>query len=166
MSELAKHEFAFENVDDLINYLYNQYGELTPIKLQKGLYFLYAYYGATYGKTRESEGVLEQDFADFPDSLFDAQFEAWTYGPVIKDVWAKQKAGFYGNDTPNIQNIKREIILFIDELFEQINSVSDFSLVDRSHEDEAWIDAYNSGATTKIMNNNDLIEEYKRKYLH
>src|SRR5699024_5614227 len=111
------------------NYLYSQYNELTPIKLQKGLYFLYAYYGATYGETKMSEGVLEEDFTSFPKRLFDEDFEAWTYGPVIRGVWQKQKTGYYKGETPKLTGVKKEIILFINELFDQIYSVSDFSLV-------------------------------------
>lgn len=166
MVESNKQNVVFESVDNLINYLYHRYGELTPIKLQKGLYFLYAYYGATYGETEETDGVLEQSFDDFPDRLFDENFEAWTYGPVIREVWKKQKSGEYGKAEPNLNGIKRETLLFIDELFEQINSVSDFSLVDRSHEDEAWVNAYNSDNDNKKLNNNDLIKEYKEKYLY
>lgn len=166
MTEFDKQNVVFDNVDNLIHYLYDRHGELTPIKLQKGLYFLYAYYGATYGETKETDGVLEQNFDDFPTRLFDEEFEAWTYGPVIREVWRKHKAGEYGSNEPVLTGIKQEILLFIDELFEQIKSVSDFSLVDRSHEDEVWIDAYNSGVNNKTLDNDELIKEYKEKYLY
>lgn len=166
---MSEQNFVFDHVDHLVEYLFKKYGILTPIKLQKGLYFLYAYYGATYGitygKLEELDGISERNYDDyqFPPRLFDADFEAWTYGPVIRKVWKKHKNSEY-NPEENDLNVNGEILLFINELFEQINSVSDFSLVDRSHEDESWSDAYSKGKSTNI-NKEQLIKEYKDKYV-
>lgn len=157
---------VFDKIDNLIYYLYEKHGKLTPIKLQKGLYFLYAYYGATYGETDETEGVLEQDYKDLPSRLFEANFEAWTYGPVIRDVWKKQKEGKYDGEIRHTDSgdVKLEVTMFIDELFQQINSISDFSLVDRSHEDEVWKLAYDKGPSTPL-DNNQLVKEYQERYI-
>lgn len=162
---LNTKDYVFDNVDNLVEYLFHKFGKLSPLKLQKGLYFLYAYYGGQYGESKESDGVIEQSYSDYPNRLFNADFEAWTYGPVIREVWKKHKDGQYNLvNEPNVEGVDREILMFIDDLFEQINSVSDFSLVDRSHEDKTWKNAFDKGQSTKL-NNDNLILEYKEKYI-
>src|SRR5690625_2390440 len=62
---LEGKDYVFESVDNLVEYLFSRFGKLSPLKLQKGLYFLYAYYGATYGEAKQEEGESEQDI-NFP----------------------------------------------------------------------------------------------------
>ena len=54
MSEETVKEYFFENVNDLIKMIYASNQNISVIRLQKALYFLFAYYGATYGSL-ESE---------------------------------------------------------------------------------------------------------------
>lgn len=159
----------FQNVDELIAYLYTKVDTLSPLKLQKGLYFLYAYYLAMYSEVSEGEGEIDYDL---PKELFPAQFEAWNYGPVIRDVYHQRKNGedYYKNlsekfdfDTKFNTNSEKEVKSFIDDLFSQIYKASDFSLVDRSHSDKAWEDAFNKGKST-IISNNLIKNEYKAKF--
>lgn len=134
----------FKDVNDLIAYLYTKVDSLSPLKLQKGLYFLYAYYSAMYGSTLDNEEA--EITYDLPSELFPAEFEAWNYGPVIRSVYNERKTGeekyqemarnFDSNQFFNSDS-KKEVQSFIDDLFAQINRASDFSLVDRSHEDKA-----------------------------
>lgn len=164
--EGIKERYVFKNVDTLVQYLYSRFGNLSPLKLQKGLYFLYAYYGAVYGEAKQSEGESEQDLL-YPSRLFDETFEAWTYGPVVRSVYNKNKSEHYKpNKDMELDEFKEypDIQRFIDELFEQINSVSDFSLVDRSHEDLVWKAAYDKGKST-VMDNEAIIREYREKYV-
>lgn len=170
MSKIFENnDYVFNNVDNLVEYLFAKFGGLSPLKLQKGLYFLYAYYGATYGEAKQEDGESEQD-VNFPPRLFNAEFEAWTYGPVIRSVYVKNRDGEYGEHgtSENVDELKSipEVKLFIDEIFNQINSVSDFSLVDRSHEDEAWKKAYDNGnGRSTGIDNELLVTEYKEKYV-
>lgn len=156
---------VFEEVHTLARYLISLKGDISPLKLQKSLYFLFAYYGALYSKDSE-DGIFEGS-SDTPKYLFDAEFEAWKYGPVIKEVYFANKTGDYYNDIDIHDSIyevekNQEIKKFIDELFEQIYSVSDFTLVDRSHEDEVWKDAYKNKTA---MDKDKIIEEYMEKYV-
>lgn len=159
---------VINDVNDLVRYLFAKFGELSPLKVQKGLYFLYAYYGANYGQ-QEQEGVLEQDF-NLPPNLFNARFEAWTYGPVIREVYDNFKRDEFTTNKISLEeaqeifNGHNEAKLFVDELFDQINKVSDFSLVDRSHEDNSWIEAYNRGKSS-LIDNNKIISEYKENHI-
>jgi uncharacterized phage-associated protein len=158
---------VFDSVIPVANYLYNLRPEISPIKLQKALYFLYAYHGGIYynhDQEGESEGVVE------PKTLFNAEFEAWKYGPVIREIYHMNKAGELGNP----EDIELAIAAlgqhpeekkFIDNLFEQIDSVSDFSLVERSHQDEAWKTSFEQCVEKKLIDKFSLINEYKEKYI-
>ena len=64
----------FDDVNELIAYLYTKVDGLSPLKLQKGLYFLYAYYSAMYGIKHANE-ESESDY-NLPEELFSAEFEA------------------------------------------------------------------------------------------
>ena len=151
--------FVFDNVIDLAGYLEHRLENPTPVKIQKTLYFLWAFYSATYGNIQyDSDEKNDFDLQDgvYPPELFEPDFEAWRYGPVINKVYAAYK----GNEikelnTKEIENKmstgkteKKEILLFIINLVNQINEVNDFGLVQRSHKDNAWKDAR---ATDKKM---------------
>lgn len=148
----------FKNVDDLISYLYHRFPEqtpLSPLKLQKMLYFLFAYYGAAMVDTDMSSTL--------PKYLFMENFEAWKYGPVIKEVYQKNKEGYYSNiQSFDSSEINDELLSFIDEMFVQINEISDFSLVQRSHLDKAWKEKFDKEDDYhgNQMSKDQIIEEY------
>ena len=157
----------FDSPVTIANYLYSLKSDISPIKLQKALYFLFAYYGGVYfnhDNEGESEGVIE------PKTLFNAEFEAWKYGPVIREIYRLNKHGELGNDDEvqiavDALNQYPEEKMFIDNLFNQIDSVSDFSLVERSHQDDIWERNYNTNLNKKIMDNFEIIIEYQEKYI-
>ncbi|MNW48900.1 hypothetical protein D3C74_262900 [compost metagenome] len=160
------NDFYF-NVKDLASYLYHKKPDISPLKLQKGLYFLFAYHGALYGE-RTEEGVFEGTVGK-PKYLFEAHFEAWQYGPVVREVYHADRTGEYADPESQDSAIRLiesepEVKKFIDEMFEQIDSVSDFKLVDRSHQDEAWKNAYAKGQSTP-MDNEEIIKEYRESYV-
>jgi uncharacterized phage-associated protein len=159
-------DVVFDSVHTVANYLYEKKPDISPLKLQKSLYFLYAYYGAYYAKQAE-DGVFEGS-VKLPKYLFNAEFEAWKYGPVIRDVYSYNKSNFYSLShlrAPSVLEVNEnlEVKKFIDELFEQIDSVSDFALVDRSHEDNVWKEAFK---TDSIMDNDEIIKEYIERYVN
>ncbi|UJF27461.1 Panacea domain-containing protein [Planococcus sp. 107-1] len=154
------------NVNHLAGYLHSLKPDISPIKLQKSLYFLYAYHGAFYNQ-RPTETISEGTLSNNVE-LFKADFEAWKYGPVIREVYFKKKNNEYndGNKISEaIGEIEKypEVKKFIDDLFNQLDSVSDFALVDRSHMDDSWKTAYQKG---EVMNKDFLLKEYTEKYVH
>lgn len=159
-------EFYFNNVDILINHLLYKNKELPPLKLQKNLYFLFAFYSGNY-QVEEKEGISEISYS-YPRYLFNADFEAWTYGPVIREVYNKNKNNGYSAkkfefDMNSI--IDKEISNFIDDVSEMIMNKSDFALVDRSHDDRVWKDAIAQGNSTP-MKKEDIENEYKEIFQH
>ena len=43
-----KKEYYFDNVDVLVGYILYKFPTISPLKLQKYLYFLFAFYAGTY----------------------------------------------------------------------------------------------------------------------
>jgi len=157
------NQYVFNDVNELIAHLMNKLDNPTPLKIQKSLYFLWAFYTATYGNI--DYDVSENEFAQgtrYPKELFKAEFEAWRYGPGLNKVYAENKSGQFDDlkDTwvPTTAN-EKEIYSFIDDLLVQINGVNDFGLVERSHQDHAWKIAFKGEDHCK-MDNKQIKQDY------
>lgn len=163
---MKKETYFFDNIDDLIGYMKSKYKYISPLKLQKGLYFLFAYYTQFYGnKLQMADGLSEEDFSGYPKYLFDKDFEAWRYGPVIKEVYFKNRDDVYTDDYDKsvFESIEgSEIKLFIDDLLEDLMTTSDFNLVDRSHEDQSWIETFKTGGGTGIITKEAIALDYSK----
>ncbi|WP_296876253.1 Panacea domain-containing protein [Thomasclavelia sp.] len=159
---------AILNKWDLVQYLMTRYKEkfncekITPIKLQKSLYFLYAYWGGkirsqhltdTSGDTLEE--MVEMEFG-YDEDLFDASFEAWFYGPVDKDVyaWFKNltKEEYDKINFQRFKNVDNFVIEYIDYLIDKILNTNDFVLIDISRKEQCWKSVYKSGEKNVIDN--------------
>lgn len=147
-------KYYFENIDDLVNHLFYKEPDMPPLRLQITLYFLFAFYIGTY-----------QNKNDHPEYLFNADFEAWHYGPIIKQVHLNLKEGKYTPREFVFENheIDQEISRFINGLFDEIMNRSDFSLVDRLHEDTTWRKAMDNGKFS-IMSKEHIASEYKKLF--
>ncbi|MBQ3408897.1 MAG: DUF4065 domain-containing protein [Clostridia bacterium] len=140
--------------------------EISPIKLQKTLYFLFAYWGQYILKNKNNSESVEVNYSDYSEYLFEDDIEAWTYGPVVPSVFHGEKNGWidknpvegYLEDDP----VKKE---FIDYLLPQLFDISDFGLVDLSHQDECWKKYYNQNEEkhNNIIPKDEIISEYCNK---
>lgn len=167
-------DYIFNNKSDLVNYLFEKLDEPSPLKIQKTLYFLFAYYGATYGNL-SSEETGELDSINYTKFLFNPAFEAWQYGPVDYEVYTANREGCYQAKPLEMEHLnqkltpaeKRNVVQFTDNIISQTNEVDDFTLVDRTHEDECWSKPFkeNSGAPHIKMNPDEIIEEYITKHV-
>lgn len=153
-------DYFFDDVDVLIRHLLYKFTELSPLKLQKSLYFLFAFYAGTYQKEEEI-GFKEEEY-DYPKFLFNANFEAWTYGPVIRDVYFKNKDEKYVAEEYDFgtSSLDKEIESFIEDVGSMIIKKSDFALVDRSHEDKCWQEAI-AKRTSETIPMDVIANEYK-----
>ena len=139
--------------------------DITPIKLQKSLYFLFAFWGGKILLTRNGNKASEVDdiLKEFKPYLFNADFVAWTYGPVDKEIWSKfknnllkGKSELLFNTTNNVEkDMAKE---YLDDLLQKIFNTSDFALVDLSHEDQCWKQAINS--EDQRIDSESIINEY------
>lgn len=130
---------------------------ISPIKLQKSLYFLFAYWGLYIRKNKENTESVEVDYSNYNEYLFEDKIEAWTYGPVIPEVFLAEKSGQLDAqlDSNYLSDdiVKRE---FIDNLLDQLFEIDDFGLVRISHEDECWKKNY---IETDEKHNREILKE-------
>lgn len=159
--------------EDLAGYIKNEYKkkykiEISPIKLQKVLYLLFAYWGG-YVRNAKAEFLVEDNsLKNYSEYLYDDKIEAWTYGPVIRDVYNKyannkledKSAEEVFKDDKYLESNIRGLML---ELFE----LSDFKLVGLSHLDECWKKNYDitDQRHGNEISKEDIINEYAHKVL-
>ena len=95
VDEIMKKEkegiFSAKDLACYIKMKYNEYTNgiksITPIKMQKALYFCFAFWSGFVNKGKlDSEIFQEQN-----DTLFDDKIEAWAYGPVVPDVYFDER---------------------------------------------------------------------------
>lgn len=139
---------------------------ISPIKLQKSLYFLFAYWGQYIRKNKENKDSVEVDYSSFNEWLFNDRIEAWTYGPVVPEVFMYERSGLLEKE-PDIDYLKNEDIKkeFIDNLLEQLFEIDDFGLVRISHEDECWKRNYleSDEKHNREIPKEEIINEYASK---
>lgn len=159
---------AVFDVKELAAYIQKKYKEdkqmqISPIKLQKSLYFLFAYWGGLVRKSVLYPLSVEENFSSYDEYLYDATIEAWVYGPVVPDVYHETNIASFYND--NIFVGKEKIKEFIDGLLNELFEVSDFTLVEISHQDTSW--KRNFSHSDQFHNNEipkeDIVEEYVGK---
>lgn len=137
---------------------------ISPVRLQKTLYFCFAFWGGFVrkGKKLQESGKQEIDVTNYEDYLFSARFEAWIYGPVIPEIYHEQNIDkYYKEDLLKDEFVKE----YIEDLLEDINSVSDFRLVDISHQDDAWSKNfdYKESSHSREISKEDIINEYVKR---
>lgn len=156
-------ECFFDDKKELVSYIYNSLSNPTPIKLQKTLYFVWAFYAATYGNIDYNVASEFKEEETYPKYLFNAKFEAWKYGPIDSDVYSWDKSDYiekFKNSFSPATPQDREIKLFIDDIISQVDNVNDFGLVERSHRDKAYKDVYNNQESHTSMNNDEIKRDY------
>lgn len=162
-------EYVFENAEQLAKHLKFLNNDISPLRLQKSLYFLFAFYGASLGKLfvadedKSVEGFFEgSDEESFPKYLFPDKFEAWQFGPVIRSIYRIEKSKKiepekWEPETDQDKTINQLMNMVLDE----VNSLGDFELVDRSHEDQAWKEAITEkGVEPKDMDMEMIVNGY------
>lgn len=150
-----------------LNYSKNTDGRIiSPIKLQKSLYFLFAYWGQYIAKNKANKDSVEIDYSDYNEILFDDVIEAWTYGPVVPSVFIAEKSGTL-EEKPEDGYLLDEVIKkeFIDNMLNQLFEIDDFNLVRISHQDECWKKNYieTDEKHNREIPKEEIINEYSRK---
>ena len=147
------------------SYFKRYHKTISEIKLQKVMYFLFAYWGGFIAKN-ESDEVEEK--LDYSKYLYKDRIEAWVYGPVLPEIYHLHKRGelsqykvsskvlFKGKDF-----VKETIKSIMYDLFE----LSDFKLVSLSHEDNCWKNNFdvNSEYHNQEIELDSIISEYEER---
>ena len=120
---------------------------ISNLKLQKLVYYAQGLYMAVYGKP-----------------LFSDRIEAWTYGPVVPELYHHYKKngskGILADKTFNHSMINEKTKKFLDEIYEVFGQFSAFRLMNLAHSDQCWIDAGTRNEITCVSMGNCL-----KKYL-
>lgn len=120
---------------------------LSNLKLQKLVYYAQGLHLALEGT-----------------SLFDEDIEAWEYGPVVPRLYHTYKRhGSGAIPSPksfNPEDIDLKTRDFLDEVYSVFGQYTALRLMDFTHEDQCWLDAYPNGIITHEAMQKDL-----RKYL-
>jgi uncharacterized phage-associated protein len=99
--------------------------------------------------------------------LFEEEFEAWTYGPVLPTIYNKYKDNKLDiiNSNPKELSISDTLKETIDSILKDTFEISDFKLVALSHEDKVWQMNYNEDDENhnKIIKREDILDEYTEK---
>lgn len=139
---------AFDVANHIIT-LAEKMGEaVTNMKLQKLLYYSYAWH-----------------LAQFDTRLFSENIQAWQYGPVVPVVYFKYNS--YGADNikspedGNTDNISTESKDLIEEVFSVYGNKSAIELVRLSHSESPWRDVYEDGKMNAIPD--ELISSFFKK---
>lgn len=133
------------NVTDVVNYLIHlrdedekngEYYSLSNLKLQKLLYYCQ---GGHY--RWDNEPLIE-----------DAHFQAWRYGPVIPMIY--RQFSKYGQNDIRVSTGEYELDDNEEEtiaaVWSQLKTMHAYTLVNSSHEEIPWLDAYVEGQNNDI----------------
>jgi hypothetical protein len=151
--------YFFNNPDDLVNHILTKFpDEPWVLRLNLTLYFLFVTYAAAYNPENE----IEYDLSEQPRFVADLTFTADKYGPQDYSVKEKLKNEYYQPKEYPFQNnqVDQNVKWFIDDILNQLKDVDDFSLVDRTHQDNAWFNAYYN-TESKIMSKDQMILDYQ-----
>lgn len=188
-----KKDVVFDDINILVEYIINKYflkykESISTIKLQKTLFFLFAFWGAYVEKMTQNfisydEKTIQQHFPTdknlniiflenenifnkYPKYLFKDKFQAWTYGPTIPNIWFDEKTHKKIVEQSNIipkLPIDNFVKGFIDDQLNSIFEAPDFALIEKSHESNSWKENYEKFKKTKHPQNipfDKIIEDY------
>ena len=144
--------------EELANYIAYKYKEkmgtnISPLKLQKSLYFCFAYWGGFVRKGKKSPESAEINLKEFNEYLYDEDIDK-VDEEKAKEFEIELKKKYNGI-----------LYVFISGLLADLIEANDFDLVDISHKDNAWKNNYNLEEKThnNIINKEDIINEYTNK---
>lgn len=123
---LGEYVISSHQVADYVVFLSRECGEIiTNMMLQKFVYYIQAWFMAFYGRP-----------------LFHEKIEAWTYGPVQKDLYNRFKS--YGSGNIDFE-VRLEDIGLPEDIKEHIKAVirvygkySAFELLNKTHNESPW----------------------------
>lgn len=144
-----------------------QYGEdISILKMNKVLYFCFAYWGAYVRMGKNNIDKIEVDgLEDYSEYLFDTEFKAGVYGPYIEKLPKMNNKYFIQYEKEKeLHNfiVKNQyggnVYKFLDPLIRELFEANEFDLMDISKKDEEYKRAKNNNYG--IMDNDKIIDEY------
>ncbi len=120
---------------DVAQYILENRGPMTTMKLQKLVYYTQAW------------SIVWDD-----NVLFDDPIEAWKNGPVVRDLWESSRGQFRVAEIPNsdTSRLSPEQRDTVDRVLEFYGAKDAQWLSDLTHMEDPWKDAYKRGQNSEI----------------
>jgi putative zinc finger/helix-turn-helix YgiT family protein len=127
IKDLQQDEIKTEKkIDSVVKYLLKELGEVTPLALQKLLYY--------------SQGFYKTFYDEF---LFEDECEAWVHGPVYKDIYFKYRDFGYNPiedeklvfENINLTEAEEELL---DSIIDNFGCYSAKTLEKMTHSERPW----------------------------
>lgn len=144
-------------INDVANYFLSK-DSMTPKKLQKMVYYAYAWYITLYNEKPD----------EITNVLFDEKPEAWIHGPVFPSLYNKYRN--YGwNEIEKIENyndfkLNKDLKSFLDDVWKKFNEFSADQLESMTHAEQPWIKARNgidkNAPSSKKISQEDIFNYY------
>ena len=148
-----------DKIDSVVKYILKEAADITPLALQKLLYYTQSFYKVFYD-----------------EFLFEEDCEAWIHGPVYRDIYYKYKK--YGYDPIENNNIDfKEIELnkpekeILDSVINNFGRYSGKVLEEMTHKEKPWLitrKGLKDDETCSRIIKKELIDDYfsqiKEKY--
>lgn len=131
---------------NVISDFFLQKKELTPKKLQKLVYYAYAWFIALNNQTAD----------DIKNILFDEEPEAWIHGPVFPSLYSKYKDCGFNKIVQNKNDVKIEnedLLSLLDNIWTIFGGYSADELEYMTHQEEPWKNARNGISPIEPSNN-------------
>ncbi|MFZ7987057.1 DUF4065 domain-containing protein [Fusobacterium nucleatum] len=134
------------NLDMICGLIIHMRNDITNLVLQKLLYFIQAH------------SLLTNHI-----EAFNNRMEAWMYGPVVPEVYDnfKRDSNYYRNI--NFQNLNPDIRNSVEVVVNNLADLNPYYLVDKTHEYEPWINAWNNGLGSGEITPNAIREYHTRR---
>lgn len=147
-----------------LNYLHNnKYGrDISPLKLQKSLFFLFGEWGAFISRSSKENNGDWKGLNELDSYLFKEEIEAWLYGPVVREVYDNFSNEILREEEIFTSDDKKYVHQFIDDLADELFELSDFKLVEISHQMKCWINNFDErdDIHCTVIDKEDIINEF------
>ena len=124
---LEQHSCNESKIDSVVNYLLHECEDITPLALQKILYYIQGFY-----------------YAFLNNFIFEENCEAWVHGPVFRDIYYKYKEYRFdpiiGYDISNTSDLSVSEKAVIDSVIKNLGCYSGKILEAFTHAEMPWLE--------------------------
>lgn len=149
---IGRKNAPLTQLDVVIEYLLYRCEDITPLALQKALYYVQGFY-----------------YAFFNDFAFDDDCEAWAHGPVYPEIYSRYSAyrfdpiaGAEACDESALTDYQKAVI---DSVIKNMCCYSGKVLESFTHSEQPWLktrgDLPASTASNRIIHKNDIAEYFE-----
>lgn len=143
---------------DIANWFIDK-GGISPKKLQKLVYYAYAWYLT----------LMNENEYELNNRLFAERAEAWIHGPVFPSLYREYKK--YGSESidsnVNVKNFNFDTEDLLNQIWDIYGKYNGNELESISHQEDPWINArqgcYMYQASNKVIEDRDIFVYYSQR---